>query len=104
MDEQIQTSEAKTPQKETERTNENSSTGNISETDDPLERANSTLKRLEDTEKRIDEKIEKFNRAATKAILSGKSMIAPEPHEETFEEKWRREAKEKWAGTGMSPL
>lgn len=69
----------------------------------PIEEAKEVNKekaRLLEEEKKVLERREKL---AAEELVGGKASAGTEPVKETDDEKWAREAKERYAGTGMDP-
>lgn len=69
----------------------------------PLEEAKTVLienRKLLDA--LMDER-KKIEKAAAEMLMNGRSFGGQTPHAETKEEKWRREAKIRYEGTGMDP-
>ncbi len=69
-----------------------------------IESTNAAAERLEAANKKQEELLERQELMQAQARLSGKALAGtpPEP-EETEDEKWKREAKLRYAGTGMDP-
>jgi len=70
----------------------------------PIERAEAINLKLEENIKKQEELLRRNEEATAKLILGGRSYAGQETKgAETFDEKWAREAKERYAGTGMDP-
>lgn len=72
-----------------------------------LERYEKTAKRMEEATERYNSLVKEQAEIATRIMLGGNSEAGrpnPQPKKETEEEKWAREAEERYAGTGLSPV
>ena len=51
----------------------------------------------------ITEERKKIEKATAELLVGGRSFAGQQTKQETVDEKWAREAKERYAGTGMDP-
>ena len=83
---------------------ENTGEGSEPKTTEPIDNANKAAERMERANKKKEELLDREEALLVQARLSGRSLAGGEkPKEETEDEKWTREAKERYAGTGMDP-
>ena len=68
-----------------------------------IARAEAAAERMEAANKVTAELVERQERLRAVEILSGTTDAGDTPKEETEDEKWAREAKIRYAGTGMDP-
>jgi len=64
--------------------------------------AEAVATRIEKANERLERNLKRFEEVQAEAILAGRSHGGG-AHKETEDEKWAREAKERYAGTGMDP-
>ena len=78
--------------------------GNKPKTTEPIDNANKAAERLELANKKKEELLDREEALMVQARLSGRSLAGGEkPKEESADEKWAKEAKERYEGTGMDP-
>lgn len=71
---------------------------------EPIESANKAAERLEQANTKKEELLDREEALIVQSRLSGRALAGGEPDKpETEDEKWRREAKIRYAGTGMDP-
>jgi hypothetical protein len=70
----------------------------------PIDEAKNVLEETKKTLASISEERKRIEKATAEMLVNGRSYAgqAP-PKEETADEKWAREAKLRYAGTGMDP-
>jgi len=81
----------------------NNDDGNIPENTSLIKQANAAAERLENANKERKEIINQETEIINRKLVSGRSEGGITPKEETADEKWAREAKVRYAGTGMDP-
>jgi len=82
---------------QTETKSKTETTENLDEGKSPIEEAKEVLELMKKERERIE-------KATSEMLISGRSYAGqPQFKEETADEKWAREAKERYAGTGMDP-
>jgi hypothetical protein len=70
----------------------------------PIDEAKNVLEETKKTLASITEERKRIEKATAEMLVNGRSYAGqPQPKEETAEEKWAREAKIRYAGTGMDP-
>lgn len=69
----------------------------------PLEEAKNILEQNKVLLLQLKEERQRLEKAAANMMISGKGFAGIQAKEETDEEKWKREAKVRYAGTGMDP-
>jgi hypothetical protein len=76
----------------------------VEETINPIDEAKNVLEETKKTLASISEERKRIEKATAEMLVNGRSYAgqAP-PKEETADEKWAREAKLRYAGTGMDP-
>ena len=73
-------------------------------TDEIISRNQKELAALKNSNDAIEAELVRMEKLKSQAYQAGKGFVhAPAPIPETPEEKWRREAKERYKGTGMDP-
>ena len=78
--------------------------GNKSETTPLIDDANLAAKRLEDANKEKSILLDREENLAAKRALGGTTEAGQAPKVETEDEKWAKDAKKRYEGTGMSPV
>jgi len=79
-------------------------TGDKPKTTEPIESANKAAERLEQANRKKEELLDREEALLVQARISGRSLAGEQPAPpETEDEKWKREAKIRYAGTGMDP-
>lgn len=68
-----------------------------------LDEAKLTLSEIGKARDEIREERKKIERAASEMLINGRSFAGQAPQPETADDKWKREAKARYAGTGMDP-
>ena len=69
----------------------------------PLEEAKTILEENKKLLSQITEERKKLEKAGAEMMIAGKSFGGQRKVEESDDEKWKREAKIRYAGTGMDP-
>ena len=90
--------------KEPEETAPSQEDGDKPKSTEPIESANKAAKRLEDANAKKEALLDREEALLVQARLSGRALAGEQPAPpETEHEKWKREAKVRYAGTGMDP-
>lgn len=69
----------------------------------PIDEAKKVLEETQKALTSITEERKKIEKATAEMLVGGRSYAGQTKKEETPDEKWAREAKERYAGTGMDP-
>lgn len=77
--------------------------GNKPGSPDKIERAELAVKRMEEAEAKLNATIAKLEELEANRLLGGTAGGHIEAKLETADEKWAKEAKIRYAGTGMCP-
>ena len=101
--EEKKTEEENTKEIEEEKPIADSNIGDRTEDKSPIEQAHKAAKRLEDANKETERIAKKNEKILAEIRLSGRSSGGSGSRAETPDEKWAREAKDRYAGTGMDP-
>ena len=86
-----------------EPTPEDTGEGDKYETTPIIERAREEREKLEAANKKKEELLDREEAIAVKKELGGRSEAGQTAKKETEDEKWAKDAKERYAGTGMDP-
>lgn len=97
----IDTDEEKT---EEPKPTEDSGDGDKPTTTTLVDEANLAAERLEEANKRKTELLKQEEELIAKRRLSGEAEAGQESVKKSEDEKWAEDAKERYAGTGMSPV
>jgi hypothetical protein len=87
----------------TDNPNDNSTQPAESEGKSPIEEAKKILEETKQTLSQISEERKRIEKATAEMLINGRSYAGQTEKKETDEEKWKREAKIRYAGTGMDP-
>lgn len=75
----------------------------VEETLNPIDEAKNVLEETKKTLGMITEERKRIEKATAEMLVNGRSYAGQQQKEETADEKWAREAKLRYAGTGMDP-
>ena len=82
---------------------ENPSDGIPALEENPIKQAQDLLKSIHAENLLMIEERKRIEKATAEMLVNGRSYAGQAPKIETADEKWKREAKERYAGTGMDP-
>jgi hypothetical protein len=68
-----------------------------------IDKTNKAAERLENANKKAEDLVKRQERIIAEQRLHGKGVAGQPKKKETEDEKWAREAKERYAGTGIDP-
>jgi len=93
----------KTQNKEKEKTIEQGAEDQKTEETDPIIRAEKAAEALRIENERLERNIREQKEMAARDIISGRGRGKEQEKQETEDEKWAREARLRYAGTGLDP-